>query len=155
MLICFGSSWPLAVAKTSRTKVVLGKSPVFLILIFIGYLSGIFYKLTMKFDHVIWLYALLGPDPVRVGHVTIISDEAAEIQFYETNGKAAIKFSEFVVAIPEYNSAFLSGKPNVETVSCCAARINGSRLQSRMRKCVISLSNLNSIKRGQLKNACL
>jgi hypothetical protein len=60
MLICFGSSWPFAVAKTLKTKVVVGKSPVFLTLIFIGYLSGIFYKLTINFDHVIWLYALNG-----------------------------------------------------------------------------------------------
>jgi hypothetical protein len=60
MLVCFGSSWPFAVAKTLRTKVVVGKSPVFLVLIFIGYLSGISYKLTVDFDHVIWLYALNG-----------------------------------------------------------------------------------------------
>ena len=44
MLLCFGSSWPFAVAKTLRTKVVVGKSPVFLVLIFIGYLSGILYN---------------------------------------------------------------------------------------------------------------
>ena len=60
MLICFGSSWPFAVAKTLRTKVVVGKSPVFLVLIFTGYLSGILYKLTVNYDHVIWLYALNG-----------------------------------------------------------------------------------------------
>ena len=60
MLICFGSSWPFAVAKTFKTKVVVGKSPVFLVLIFTGYLSGILYKLTVNFDNVIWLYALNG-----------------------------------------------------------------------------------------------
>lgn len=60
MLLCFGSSWPFAVAKTLRTKVVVGKSPVFLVLIFTGYLSGILYKLTVNYDHVIWLYALNG-----------------------------------------------------------------------------------------------
>jgi hypothetical protein len=60
MLICFGSSWPFAVAKTIKTKIVVGKSPVFLVLIFIGYLSGISYKLTVDFDHVIWLYVLNG-----------------------------------------------------------------------------------------------
>lgn len=60
MLICFGSSWPFAVLRTIRTKVVAGKSPVFLLLIFIGYLSGIIYKLAINFDHVIWLYALNG-----------------------------------------------------------------------------------------------
>ena len=99
--------------------------------------------------------AVLGPDPVRVGHVTIISDEAAEIQFSETNGKAASSFSELVVLIPDYNNPFLSGKFQVETVSCRSAPINGDRAQSRMRKCVISLKNLNFIRKRQLKSACL
>jgi hypothetical protein len=60
MLICFGSSWPFAVAKTFRTKVVKGKSPVFLVLIFIGYLAGVSNKLVTGFDYVIWLYGLNG-----------------------------------------------------------------------------------------------
>jgi hypothetical protein len=51
--------------------------------------------------------AVLGPEPVRVGHVTIISDEAAEIQFSETNGKKATRFSELVVLVPDYNNPFL------------------------------------------------
>ncbi len=60
MLLCFGSSWPFAVAKTFRTKVVKGKSPVFLVLIFFGYMAGISNKLATSFDHVIWLYGLNG-----------------------------------------------------------------------------------------------
>ena len=60
MLICFGSSWPFAVAKTLRTKVAKGKSPVFLVLILIGYIAGIINKLVTDFDHVIWLYCLNG-----------------------------------------------------------------------------------------------
>ena len=60
MLICFGSSWPFAVAKTLRTKVVKGKSPVFLVLIFAGYIAGIINKVATNLDHVIWLYCLNG-----------------------------------------------------------------------------------------------
>ena len=60
MLVCFGSSWPFAVAKTLRTKVVKGKSPVFLVLILIGYIAGIINKLITNFDNVIWLYCLNG-----------------------------------------------------------------------------------------------
>ena len=60
MLICFGSSWPFAVAKTLRTKTVKGKSPVFLSLIFIGYVAGVLNKVATNFDHVIWLYCLNG-----------------------------------------------------------------------------------------------
>jgi hypothetical protein len=99
--------------------------------------------------------AVLGPDPVRVGHVTIISDEAAEIQFSETDGKAATRFSELVVLVPDYNSPFLSEKLHVETVSCSTASNNGNGAHSRMRKCVISLNNLNFIRKRQLKSACL
>ena len=99
--------------------------------------------------------AVLGPDPVRVGHVTIISDEAAEIQFSETNGNTAARFSELVVLIPEYNNPFLSEKIHVETVSCCSASNNGNCAPSQLRKCVISLNNLNFIKKRQLKSACL
>ena len=60
MLFCFGSSWPFAIAKTIRTKMVKGKSIVFIVLVVIGYLSGIISKLIGDFDHVIWLYALNG-----------------------------------------------------------------------------------------------
>ena len=60
MLMCFGCSWPFAVVKTLRTKVVKGKSIIFLCLIFSGYLSGILYKLISNFDHVTWLYVING-----------------------------------------------------------------------------------------------
>ena len=60
MLICFGSSWPFAVIKTAKTKQVIGKSILFLTLIFIGYLSGILYKLTVNYNNVIWLYIING-----------------------------------------------------------------------------------------------
>jgi hypothetical protein len=60
MLVCFGCSWPFAVAKTLRTRDVGGKSIIFITLIFIGYLSGIFHKLTTDYDAVIWLYVTNG-----------------------------------------------------------------------------------------------
>ena len=60
MLICFGCSWPFAVAKTIRTKTVKGKSILFISLIFIGYIAGILYKLIGNFDQVIWLYITNG-----------------------------------------------------------------------------------------------
>ena len=60
MLICFGSSWPFAILKTVRSKTVAGKSIIFILLIFIGYLSGVISKLVGPFDHVIWLYIVNG-----------------------------------------------------------------------------------------------
>ena len=58
MLICFGVSWPVSIAKALRTKQVVGKSPVFMVLVCIGYLSGIIHKLTHSPDWVTGLYAL-------------------------------------------------------------------------------------------------
>ena len=60
MLLCFGCSWPFAIAKTIRTKTVEGKSIVFITLIFIGYLAGIIFKLIGNLDRVIWLYITNG-----------------------------------------------------------------------------------------------
>lgn len=56
MLLCFAFSWPFSIIKSIRTKVVLGKSPIFMIIIIIGYIMGILHKLFYSFDWVIWLY---------------------------------------------------------------------------------------------------
>lgn len=45
MLICFGCSWPLNLAKSIRTKSTKGKSLFFLILIDIGYIAGMASKI--------------------------------------------------------------------------------------------------------------
>jgi len=58
MLICFGVSWPISIAKALRTKKVEGKSPLFMAIICLGYLSGIVHKLLYAFDWVIALYTL-------------------------------------------------------------------------------------------------
>lgn len=58
MLICFGVSWPISIMKALRTKVVAGKSPLFMSVVFIGYLSGITYKLTGTRDWVVYLYVM-------------------------------------------------------------------------------------------------
>jgi len=58
MLICFGASWPFAVAKTYRTKDIKGKSKMFLSLIIFGYICGIIHKCIYKPDAVILLYII-------------------------------------------------------------------------------------------------
>ena len=58
MMVCFGISWPVSIAKTLRTKEVRGKSPMFLIIICLGYISGIIHKLLYSSDWVIYLYIL-------------------------------------------------------------------------------------------------
>lgn len=58
MLICFAASWPFSIVKALRTKIVTGKSPLFMIIIEIGYISGILYKVTGTCDARVWLYVL-------------------------------------------------------------------------------------------------
>ena len=56
MLICFGISWPVSIAKALKTKTVAGKSPLFMAILCAGYLCGIAHKLLNSFDWIIALY---------------------------------------------------------------------------------------------------
>lgn len=58
MLICFGFSWPISIAKTLRTKVVDGKSPLFMAVVCAGYACGIAHKALYAFDWITMLYAV-------------------------------------------------------------------------------------------------
>ncbi|RLE35523.1 hypothetical protein DRJ12_05095 [Candidatus Acetothermia bacterium] len=58
MLVCFGLSWPVSIAKAVRTKNVSGKSPWFMGLIALGYASGIVHKLIRDPNWVVFLYAI-------------------------------------------------------------------------------------------------
>lgn len=58
MLLCFGCSWPFAIAKTWRAKRVDGKSPMFEIIVILGYLFGIASHLISDLSWVIWVYLL-------------------------------------------------------------------------------------------------
>ena len=55
-LLCFAVSWPLSIAKSLRTKIVIGKSPIFMSLIILGYIFGIIHQALYSHDIVIWLY---------------------------------------------------------------------------------------------------
>lgn len=60
-LLCFAVSWPISIAKALRTHEVKGKSPVFMVLIILGYVFGIlnkFFNPDAKLDYVTWLYAM-------------------------------------------------------------------------------------------------
>jgi len=58
MLVCFGSGWPVSIIKALRTKQVSGKSPVFMVIICLGYVSGVIHKTLYARDWVIALYVL-------------------------------------------------------------------------------------------------
>ena len=48
MLICFGLSWPINLAKAYRSRTTKGTSLPFILLIMLGYAAGIAAKLTSK-----------------------------------------------------------------------------------------------------------
>ena len=50
MLVCFGAAWPFSIVKAYRSRENGGKSLLFLIVIFIGYLAGTANKLWYKPD---------------------------------------------------------------------------------------------------------
>jgi hypothetical protein len=56
MLICFGISWPFAALKSYKSRSTKGKSLLFLIAIWIGYVSGILHKVLYSQDLVIIVY---------------------------------------------------------------------------------------------------
>jgi len=58
MLVCFGISWPISIAKSVRTKQVVGKSPLFMAILCVGYISGCIHKLLYSMDWIIALYVL-------------------------------------------------------------------------------------------------
>lgn len=60
MLLCFGAAWPFSIYKSYKSRQNAGKSIIFLIIIFTGYIAGFTHKLLYSFDAAIYLYALNG-----------------------------------------------------------------------------------------------
>ncbi len=59
MLILFGASWPTAILKTIRVKNPLGKSRLFLLMVFLGYMAGLVAKFCRPpLDWVALLYVI-------------------------------------------------------------------------------------------------
>lgn len=60
MLICFGAAWPLSILKSYRSRQNSGKSVIFLVVVFCGYVSGCVHKALYNPDPVTYLYAANG-----------------------------------------------------------------------------------------------
>ncbi|MDD2597868.1 MAG: hypothetical protein PHO37_01400 [Kiritimatiellae bacterium] len=60
MLLCFGLAWPLSIIKSWRSRTSKGKSLFFLLVVLLGYISGLTHKLwwQSEIDGVVWLYVL-------------------------------------------------------------------------------------------------
>lgn len=58
MLVCFGAAWPVSICKSYTSRQNSGKSFLFLVIVLVGYLSGIIHKLAYSPDYVTVLYIL-------------------------------------------------------------------------------------------------
>ena len=58
MLICFGAAWPFSIYRSYTSKKNAGKSLAFLIIVLLGYVSGLIHKFLYNFDAVSYLYML-------------------------------------------------------------------------------------------------
>ena len=59
MLFCFGFGWPFSIYKSYKARANTGKSLLFLIVIWTGYLLGILFKaLSPHYDFTLWLYCI-------------------------------------------------------------------------------------------------
>lgn len=89
MLACFGASWPVSILKTWRAKRVEGKSRGFLVLVLMGYLSGIVAKFAradaaagLSVEPVTWLYFL---------NFTLIAADLALVTYYGRRNAATLQ----------------------------------------------------------------
>jgi len=58
MLLCFGAAWPFSIYRSYTSRSTGGKSPIFLIVLIVGYIFGIINKLVYNPDIVLYLYIL-------------------------------------------------------------------------------------------------
>ena len=56
MLVCFGAAWPFSIYRSYKSCDNSGKSLGFMLVILIGYISGIIHKIYFHYDLVILLY---------------------------------------------------------------------------------------------------
>ena len=58
MLLCFGISWPISIYKSISTQKVSGKSPLFMVIVMVGYAAGIIDKYLHSNNWIIWMYII-------------------------------------------------------------------------------------------------
>lgn len=56
MLVCFGAAWPFNLYNSLRSRTAVGRSLFFLLVVNLGYLSGILHKVLYNNDAVLYLY---------------------------------------------------------------------------------------------------
>lgn len=60
MLVGFGAAWPFSIYRSWTSRTTRGKSLLFMVVIFFGYISGTLHKIFYNYDPVIYLYIMNG-----------------------------------------------------------------------------------------------
>lgn len=81
MLFAFGFSWPFAIARTYRAKRVDGKSPMFMVIVILGYCCGIASHLVEGTK--LWLVAVYLVD------IALVSTDLALYCYYSIKNRRA------------------------------------------------------------------
>jgi len=83
MLVCFGVSWPFAIAKTIRAKNPAGKSYLFAAFVVIGYVAGSSARFMRNGpDGVFWLY---------IFDMLMVLTDTALCLYYRRKNRPAVK----------------------------------------------------------------
>ena len=64
MLLCFGCSWPMNIAKSLRARTARGKSLAFELFVLVGYICGITGRCIS--GHINWVFAIYAADLLMV-----------------------------------------------------------------------------------------
>lgn len=104
MLVCWGLSWPVSIIKALKTKIVLGKSPLFTLLIALGYICGITHKILYSRDYLILLYLF--------NLAMILTDLYLYMRYNPLRPKVVCSFTPADMVLPDKKSAPLSFSQN-------------------------------------------
>ena len=74
MITAFGAAWPVAIVKSWKSKTTKGKSLSFLLIVELGYISGIMHKIIYSMDIVIIFYIINNPALKGRGMLVAIAD---------------------------------------------------------------------------------
>ena len=104
MLICWGMSWPVSIIKALRTKIVLGKSPLFTLLIAIGYICAISHKVLYSRDYLIVLYLF--------NLAMILTDLCLYVRYTPRRLKVGSRFTSSGMDLPDQKRVALNLSQN-------------------------------------------
>ncbi|GAB6172620.1 hypothetical protein JCM15765_20980 [Paradesulfitobacterium aromaticivorans] len=92
MLLCFGAAWPFSIYRSYKSGSTEGKSPLFLIVVIVGYTAGILHKVLYNYDFVLYLYF------INIAMVTV------DLMLYVRNSQMFKPFKASAIRVLNYSA---------------------------------------------------